>query len=265
MVTREQLKSAVINKKMPNMASYHSKPSKMTVQLTKKIKSPVILEGFPGMGFVGTVAVEYLLEHLKTESIGYIWSENMPPIATIHNSQLRQLLEVFYCKEKNLVLLHALSDVKGMEWSLAESLINLAKQLKAKETISLEGVGSPFGDSQTRTFYHTNSKVAEAKLKKAGIEPLKEGVIVGVSGALMLKSPKEVKSSFIFAETHTDLPDSKAAAELIKVLDSYLGLKVDYEPLLKKAEQVEGKIKEIMQKAQQAKQVKEKKDISYLG
>ena len=65
---------------------------------------------------------------------------------------------------------------------------------------------------------------------------------------------------------HTKLPDSKAAAAIIKAIDSYLGLDVDYEPLLKKAEEFEGKIKGILAKSAQANQLKEeKRRLDYLG
>ena len=45
---------------------------------------------------------------------------------------------------------------------------------------------------------------------------------MGVSGALLLKA--EVPLSCFFAETHSSLPDSRAAAKIIEVLDKYLYL-----------------------------------------
>jgi uncharacterized protein len=238
----------------------------MDIHLFKKPKSPIIIEGFPGLGFVGTIATEYLVEKLNAKSIGYIWSNKMPPIATIHHNKLRKLFEIFYVKEKNIVLMHALSGIKDLEWELAEAVIEVAKQLKAKELISLEGVGSPFGMPVSRTFYYTNSSLIEKKLAKlAGPEKLTEGMIVGVTGAIMEMIPATINATFIFAETHTNLPDSNAAAELVKVIDKYVGLKVDPKPLVKEAKNVEAKLKEIMQKGKEVQETKEKKDTSYLG
>lgn len=238
----------------------------MEINLSIKPKSPVIIEGFPGLGFVGTIATEYLIEKLNAKPIGYIWSDKMPPIATVHHNRLRKLFEIFYVKEKNIVLMHALSGIKGIEWQLADAVLDVARQLKAKEIISLEGVGSPFGAPMSRTFYYTNDSATEKKLAKlSGPERLTEGMIVGVTGAIMERSPKSIPSSFIFSETHSNLPDSKAASQLVQVLDKYLGLKVDPKPLAKEAQNVEAKLKELMQKSKQAQQIKDKKDISYLG
>jgi uncharacterized protein len=242
------------------------KINRMDIHISFKPKNPIIVEGFPGLGFVGTIATEYLVEKLNAKPIGYIWSDEMPPIATIHHSRLRHIFEIFYVKDKNLVLMHALSGVKGMEWKLADAVMSVAEQLKAKEIISLEGVGSPFGNATSRTFYYSNSPECDKKFAKlSGPEKLTEGMIVGVTGAIMEKSISGIKSSFIFAETHSNLPDSQAAAQLVEVINKYLGLKVDTKPLISEAKSVEAKLKELMQKSKEVKQIKDKKDISYLG
>jgi predicted ATP-grasp superfamily ATP-dependent carboligase len=48
-------------------------------------------------------------------------------------------------------------------------------------------------------------------------------------------------------------------------LDRHLGLKVDYKPLLSKAVQFEGKIKELLDKREKAVKFKERKELTYLG
>ena len=45
----------------------------MKIELSKKPKNCTLIEGFPGFGLVGTIATEYLLEHLQTEKIGKIF------------------------------------------------------------------------------------------------------------------------------------------------------------------------------------------------
>jgi predicted ATP-grasp superfamily ATP-dependent carboligase len=87
---------------------------------------------------------------------------------------------------------------------------------------------------------------------------------MGVTGALLLKVGS-MPLSCIFAETHTDLPDSKAAARIIKVLDAYLGLKINPGPLLEQAEKFEDKIKGILRKGQEAQDISEAKRMSYVG
>lgn len=240
----------------------------MKVELFEKPKNPVILEGFPGFGFVATIATEYILDHLNFKSIGRITSRELPPMAVIHNKKIIQPLEIFYNKKYNLVVLQALSGVADMEWEVAEALVSLYEKLSAKELISIEGIGSPIEREKPEAYYHTNIPIKQKQLEKSGLNPLREGIVLGVSGALMLSLPRTVKSTFIFAETYSKLPDSRAAAKIVEVLDKYLGLKIDYKPLIKRAGEFEQKLKKLITQTQQATKEKKEKDktvASYVG
>ena len=234
----------------------------MEITLSKKPKNPIIIEGFPGFGLVGTIATEFLIEHLKTEQIGKIILDDMPAIVAIHDSKVVEPLGVFYNKDYNIIILHAISSAQGHEWHIAKALTNLAKQLNAKEVVCLEGVGSPQG-STGRTFYYTNNPQKEKRLSSI-TSPLKEGIIMGVTGAVILRV-EGVPISCIFTETQSDMPDSKAASKIIEVLDKYLDLKVDPKPLLKQAEKFEQKIRGILTKSREAEELSEKKKLSYVG
>ena len=87
---------------------------------------------------------------------------------------------------------------------------------------------------------------------------------MGVTGALMLKA-EELPLSCIFVETQSNLPDSRAAAKIIEALDKYLGLDIDYKPLIKAAEQFEEKIKGIFESGKKAMSDKESRELNYLG
>ncbi len=235
----------------------------MELKLYKKPKKVTIIEGFPGFGLVGTIATEFLINHLKTEMIGRVKAEELPALAAIHGDKVVQPLGIFYNKRYNLIILHAITSPTGLEWKIADILEKLALELEAKEIISIEGVGSTeLGKS--RTFFYTTNEKRKRLLKKIGLAPLGEGIIIGVTGALLLKRLK-TPFSCILAETHTSLPDSKAAAEIIKALDAYLGLKVDYKPLIKMAAVFEDKIKSLIERAKAVSEEQKKKKLSYLG
>lgn len=236
----------------------------MQLKLTKKPKNCRLIEGFPGFGLVGTIASEFLLEHLKFEQIGKIVYNEMPATVAIHEGRLIEPLAVFYNKRYNLVLLHAITASSGMEWHLADIVGEIAKQLKIKEIICLEGVGSGEETTTSRVFFYANNERSKKIFEKLKIEQLKEGVIIGVTGAVLLRTEK-IPVNCIFAETHTSLPDSKAAAKIIEILDKYLGLEVDYKPLLLQAERFEEKLKGILSDTNQAHQLSEQKRLSYVG
>jgi uncharacterized protein len=236
----------------------------MEIKLWKKPKNPILLEGFPGFGLVGTIASEYLIDHLDTEQIGKIVFEDMPPVVAIHGNKVVEPLGIFYNKKYNLVILHVITAATGFEWKLADALVDIAKQLNAKEVISLEGVGGSGMKMSSDSFYYTNKKEKMPILDNIGLKPLKEGIIMGVTGALMLKI-EDTPLCCLFADTASNLPDSKAAARVIESLDKYLGLKVDTKPLLQQAAKFEGKLKGILGSSQKALQISDKKRMSYVG
>jgi len=235
----------------------------MKLILKKKPKNVTIIEGFPGFGLIGTIATEFLMEHLETEKIGIVEMDEIPAMIAIHQNKIVEPISVHYNKQYNIVLVHAINIGKNMGWKVAEVIAELAKTLNAKEIISLEGVGSPNAEAG-RVFYYATENGRVSKKLEGAAKPLQEGIIVGVTGALLAK---DVKTPIIalFAEARSGMPDSKAAAHIIAALDAYTGLKVDPKPLLKQAQEFEKKLRGLAQKGQKAEQVADEKHLSYVG
>jgi uncharacterized protein len=230
----------------------------MEIELKERPQKPIVIQAFPGIGMVGTIAAEFLIDHLKAKQIGRIYSEDIPPIIALHHGKIIEPFSIFYSKTHNVMIVSALETIPGKEWELGKAVLKLCTMLKASELISIEGVESP-NASQPRTFYLTTNVKRAKKLQSQGLKELDEGIIMGVAASLLLKSPD---ATYLFSETHSDMPDSRAAAKIIENLDKYLGLKVDYAPLVQKADAFEKKLKEILSLASQ--QTKEKKE-TYLG
>jgi len=235
----------------------------MKVNLNYNPKNPVVIEGFPGFGLVGTISTEFLIKHLNAKKIGNIWSEDMMPFATIRDSEIIDPIGIYHDKKNNIVIIHSMSPIKGLEWKIAHTILNLAKKWNAKEIISLEAVGSK-DQKRMKSYYHSSKEDFKKRFENIGLEPLKNGMIIGVTGAIMLGKDDRVSS--IFVESSVSIGDSKAAAEVIKILDGYLGLKVDYKPLLKSAQDFEGTLKKLINKTKKIGVSKSKReDLNYLG
>lgn len=232
------------------------------IELKERPKNPIIIEGFPGFGFVSTIATEFLIKHLNAKRIGSISSSKLKPMVAIHDSQIIDPLEIYYNKKYNIIILRALANISGAEWEIAEMILELSKKLKAKEVISIEGVASESAGKESKVYYFTNLK--KGKFEGIHLENFRNGVIIGVTGVLLLKE-KELPLSCVFVEADPTMPDSRAAGEAVKVLDSYLGLKVDYKPLIEAAEKFESKLKQLMSYADKATKQKTEKDTGYLG
>jgi len=237
-------------------------PTSMRLTLHKKPKGATIIEAFPGFGLIGTIATEFLLNHMDTEKIGNIELDEVPPMIAIHQSKLIEPISIHYSKKHNIVFVHSINSVKEAGWHMADIMGQLAQEVKAKEIVCLEGVGSARPAPNPEVYFYTTAKNTSTLSKLA--KPLTEGIIVGVTGALLVRQ-KDVPVTALFAETMSNLPDSKGAARIIEILDKYFGLQVDYQPLLKQAENFEKKLKKIMHQSTDAERVQKRKELSYVG
>ena len=238
------------------------------LKLKTKPKGVKVLEGFPGLGVVSTIATSFLIEHLKCEKIGsfYFEDKEVAPVVSIHKCELISPVGIYYSKKANLVIIHAITSPLYVEWEAADFVLDLCRQLSAKELITLEGIGAPptATKQEPTAFFFSPDKGTEKRMKEVGVGCLGEGSVIGVTAALLSKN-KEFPMTCFFADTFSNLPDARAAAKVIEVLDKYLRLNVDYKPLIKQAEEFEERIKQILQKTAQTQEVKERKDLSYLG
>lgn len=234
----------------------------MQIELKEKPKKgSTIIEGFPGFGLVSTIATEYLIDHLEAKLIGRITSDKIPAMVAVHKGQIVEPIGIFYDERNNIVIVRAITNVNNLEWDITENLAHLAEEIKAKEIISIEGISSDNKPPEPEAFFFTRDEERKKRFTSMSLREMDEGIIVGVTAALLTKLPE---TTFLFTEASSELPDSRAAAKIIEVLDSYLKLKLDYKPLIKKAEDFEEKIKSILMQTKEVSKLKEKKE-SYFG
>lgn len=237
----------------------------MKLILKKKITAKTIIEGFPGVGLVGPITTEFLTNHLKFEYVGEIKVEKIAPVAPVHDGKLVKPISLYYNKQKSLLVIHSVSNITGLEWEMKDLILDLYKKLKAKKIISLEGVGNADAKRKDtpKTFIYTNNKKLLPK-NVGNAQPLTEGIIMGVSGALMLNNDS-FNHICLFVDANVSIPDSKASANLIKLLDLILDLKVDPKPLLKRAQEFETKLNNLSKQASIVNKISESKRLDYFG
>ena len=218
--------------------------------VSKKIKSkkPVVIEGFPGVGLVGSIAAKYLSQQLKAKQIGFIESPHLPPVSFIVNGEAYNPIRIYESEENNLVIVESEFPVpKELIYDLGEKIADWSKEIKAEKVICLEGINTPQPKGGTGVFAITSDK--KFKTPKT-IKKVETGYMIGVSASLMLQC-KEIKlpGLCLMAETHSKFPDGMAAAAIITELNKLLSLKIDVKPLEKEAKTFENKLKTLVEKA----------------
>lgn len=228
----------------------------MHIDLKQKPHNPTIIVGFPGVGLIGPIVTEFLIDHMKTEQIGTFIYTELPPTAAIHKRKLVSPMSVHYSAQHNTIIVYTILNMKKVEWSVANAISEMAKELHAKEIICIDGA-NVISEEDAQIYVYGNEKILAL-----GAKPLEESVVTGMSGALLLT---QENVNCVFATTQTEMPDSKAAAEVVKFLDKYLNLIVDYKPLLEQAQQFEDKLKGLIKENKKISAEQDRKALEYLG
>ena len=252
-----------------------------------KLSRPIFIEGLPGIGNVGKVAVDFLIDELKAVKLYEITSYTFPHSVFVNEDNLVELpiVEIFYKKfngkRPDLLLLggdvQPIDEISSYEFS--EKILDLIEKLSSKELITLGGIGLPEIPKKPKVYYTGNTKKVVDKYKSDLANNKLYGVvgpIVGVSGLLLgLATRRNMDAVSFLAETygHPMYLGIKGARELLKVLKSKLNLNIDVNKLDKEIKEIES---ELMKKTEQISEVSQAialkklrknlgKDVDYIG
>ena len=162
-----------------------------------KLRNPILIEGLPGIGNVGKLAVEHLIDNIKAKKFAELYCKDFPPQVFINYDGTIELVknEFYYWKAKkknqrDLILLTG--DYQGLsshgQYELVERILDLAEELGVKEIFTLGGYGLGHEVDEPSVLCATTDKDLVKVMKKHGAvfrrnEP--GGGIVGASGLLL--------------------------------------------------------------------------------
>jgi predicted ATP-grasp superfamily ATP-dependent carboligase len=149
---------------------------------------------------------------------------------------------VHYSTEKNLVVvLSEMTIPVAASQDFADKMLAFAKSINAQYIVSIGGVAMKEGDNAVYVV-SSDQKLAKNLLGKKGTRPIKEGATTGVTGVLLTKGVLDKYPVLsILAEASQDYLDPHAAANVLKVLSSFLNMPVDTTELENEAKEI-GKI-----------------------
>ncbi|SMO72035.1 proteasome assembly chaperone family protein [Halorubrum cibi] len=226
---------------------------------TPELDDPVLIEGLPGVGHVGKLAAEHLLEEFDGELVRRVYATEFPPQVSVDGEDgvAELTCAEFHAVETDgtdlLVLTgdHQAGSNAG-HYRLTSTFLDVAESFGAKRAFALGGV--PTGELVEE--YTVLGAVSEAALaddlREAGVEFRPDepaGGIVGVSGLVLgLGGRRGFEAACLMGETSGYLVDPKSARAVLEVLEGRLGFELGYDSLEDRAEEMEevvGKIREM--------------------
>ncbi|MEM3399976.1 MAG: proteasome assembly chaperone family protein [Candidatus Micrarchaeia archaeon] len=217
-----------------------------------RIEGATLIEGFPGIGLVGTIATSYLVEKISMEQIGYIYSEEFPAISAIHNHIPLHPARIYECdKLKFYVLFSEFIVPMSQIYPLAREILKWALTNKVKQIISLGGI--VMKGEQDEVYGISSTPEVRKMLEKHGVKSIKEGATTGVSGVLLAECATRGFPAFsLLAESRPEYLDPRAAAMVLDILKRMLDFEIDTSELVHESEAIEAKLKELLEGAKKA-------------
>lgn len=237
--------------------------------------SPVFIEGLPGIGNVGKVVIDYLIEHLKAKKVGSFFSYDMPNSVFVTENNLVQLptIDLYHVCIKGQDFLMLTGDAQPSQerasFELCEELLKVAKSMNTKHVITLGGIGMSDVPADPKVYITGNNKSLIKDFK--GVNPEVYGVvgpIIGVSGLLLGLS--KIPAVCLLGETfgHPMYIGLREAKEVLKIIDDRYSLSIDYKEIDEEIELVESELDEDEVPKKQSKKfqrLKKYKDLNYIG
>ncbi|HTY52953.1 MAG TPA: proteasome assembly chaperone family protein [Methanomicrobiales archaeon] len=212
------------------------------------LQAEILVEGLPGIGHVGKLAAEHLIEELRAVKVAELTSVHLPPQVIIEPSGVARLArnEVFLHEgEKRIAFL--VGDYQSVSpeghYHLAEAYLDIAGRLGVRCIYTLGGYGVGHLVSEPRVLSAVNREELRAGLAAAGAlfnpdEP--PGGIIGASGlVLALALRRGIDAACIMGETSGYLVDPRAASGVLAVLSTLIGIGVDMSRLETRATEME--------------------------
>ncbi len=211
-------------------------------------KNPIVIEGLPDVGLVGTIAASYIVEKMKYNEIGYIESDLFPPVMVIHGGKLKSPF-CLYGNEEVIVVSSEIAIPPNAVYPLTRTLADWFNNINAALVISITGlpVKNRMDIEKPEVFAVGNNEEVVKELKAKQVELLQEGFIAGTYAVMLRECYKrELNAISLLAQCFPVYPDPGAAASVIGSLDKFLQLGIDVGELMEKEEEIKLKARDLM-------------------
>lgn len=216
-----------------------------------ELKNTVLIEGLPGIGLVGKLAADHMMDELNTKKFAELYSVYLPPQVIIEDDGTVTLVknEFYYVNGKKNDLIILVGDFQGItpdsQYKISEKILDLAEEFGVKTVCTLGGLGTGNVTKDPKVFGAATDHKLVDELKEYGVIFRGGGGIFGASGLLLgLGKMRNMDAFCLMGETQGQIIDAKSAEAVLVVLARILDIKIDMSKLEKKAKETEKAMKE---------------------
>lgn len=225
-------------------------------QLDVTLSNPTLIEGFPGVGLVGKIIADHLIESLEMEHYANVHCEGIPPVATYQRDQTDLVTPVRLYVDADRELLALQSDVPIKPKAASALADCVSGWFESEDVLPVYVSGLPRDSEAVEpTLYGVGVGEGADQLTELGVNPPSEsGLVSGPTGG-MLAHAIDTKTNAIGAivESDPNFPDPIAAQTVINhIIEPIADITVETEELTAKADEIEQARTQLLKRMQQA-------------
>ncbi len=211
----------------------------------------LLVAGFPGLGLIGGIASEQIINSLGLTQVGSIQSDAFPPTAVIFDGIPRRPVRLF--GGENFLLLKADMIIPNeLANSLSRWIVDWALDIGIKELVVFDGISGSDNDDK-KVWGVLSAHSVEGEAEKFNVDVIDRGAISGMSSSLLLEShEKKLKAIALLAEGTPKMPDARASANLLGKFSEYIDLDIETESLIESAEHFEKGFSKLVDQTQKS-------------
>lgn len=236
-------------------------------------RNPILIEGLPGLGLVGKIAIRYLIKKLKAKKFAHLYSPHFPYFVLVNKKgNVRLLRGTFYLWENkngqnDLVLFTGDSQSQTIEgqYEIADRMLDFSQKYNIKTIVTIGGYRMETKEKPNVFAAAIDQELLDKALKAGAALSNSGSPIVGTAGLILgLARFKKISALCLLGETRGYLPDPLAARSVLEVLKSTFDFELDLNGLneeIAKAETMVTRLQEIEEKrALEAEETRKEED-----
>ncbi|WP_049970609.1 proteasome assembly chaperone family protein [Haladaptatus cibarius] len=222
-----------------------------------ELDAPTLIEGLPGLGLVGKIATDHIVEEFDMTYYAGIDCDGIPEIA-VYDGDDRELLppvRLYADEERNLVALKSDVPVSADGSPQFAKCVSSWIQSKDATPLYLSGLPHQKEAGTVPELYGVSTGDMGDLLDDRGIDfPNETGAVSGPTGALLHRAGKlGLDAIGLIVQSDPQFPDPAAAQVLIKDgIAPITDIDVDTDDLVERAEDIREQKEQLAQRMQQA-------------
>jgi len=209
-----------------------------------------LILGLPDVGLVGAITAMHIVKSLEMEDAVHVDSYTfLPPVAVIRKGSPLSPIRI-YVKGDLGVMVTDVPIAPPAVTPLSTAIVEYARSRGVQLLISVTGFGNPARIDMEKPGVYWIASTREAAVeagKLAGAKAADGGMLVGPYAIIVKESArKRVNNLVILVDSFIDLPDPEAASEAVKAIARLTGREIPVDDLLKQAEDIKLKMRELM-------------------